>query len=66
MYLWPGVLGESVPAYEQVVDVVGGEAVGAGVGFIEPGEQLRELGRGRREGRLENAHFGTLWVNGPI
>lgn len=43
MYLGPGVLGEFVPIYEQVVDVMGWEAVGAGVGLVEVGNQVCEL-----------------------
>lgn len=61
MYLGPGVLGEPVPVYEQVVDVVGREAVGAGVQLVKPGQQPWEL-EVEREGEvgvLYSARFGT-------
>lgn len=43
MYLGPSLFGEFVSIYQQVIDIVGWEAVGAGVHLIKHGEQLREL-----------------------
>ena len=45
IYLGPGLLGESVSIHQQVVDIVGGEAVGAGIHLVKPGQQQRELKR---------------------
>lgn len=53
MYLGPGLLGEFVPTYKQVVDIVGWKAVGAGVHLLKLGKQLWQMKRKFKTGKRQ-------------